>query len=204
MGAKDPRIDDYIAQANDFARPILEHIRKLVHTACPDVRETMKWRFPTFDYKGMLCDMAAFKKHCTFGFWKGTIMNDPHNTLTQTGETAMGHMGKLTSVSDLPDDAIIIDLVKEAMRLNDEGVKVPKRAATQAQELDIPEYFIKAVEGNAEALKTFEGFSYSNKKEYVEWVTGAKTETTRQKRLTTSVEWLSEGKVRNWKYLKNK
>ncbi len=204
MGKKDPRVGGYIENAQPFAKPILEHLRKVVHNACPEVEETMKWRFPHFDYKGMLCNMSAFKNHCTFGFWKGTLLKDDRKLLVKIGDTAMAHFGKITRISDLPDEAILKAYILEAVKLNDENIQTPKPATKKKnakKELEIPAFMLDAIRQNPQALKTFEEFSYSNKKEYVEWITEAKTEKTRDKRLTTTVAWLSEGKVRNWKYL---
>ncbi|HWR82630.1 MAG TPA: YdeI/OmpD-associated family protein [Candidatus Deferrimicrobium sp.] len=201
MGQKDSRVDAYIAKSADFAKPILNHLRKLVHQACPDVAETMKWGFPHFEYKGILCSMAAFKSHCAFGFWKGTLLADD-KVLKQVGETAMGDLGRLTKMSDLPGDRELIRLIKKAKKLNDEGVKLPHAPKANKDELDIPAYFWAAVRKNKRALKTFESFSYSNKKDYVEWVTEAKGEETRRKRLETAVAWMAEGKARNWKYIR--
>lgn len=127
MSRKDPRVDAYIAKAQPFARPILNHIRKTVHAACPEVEETMKWSFPHFDYKGMLCSMASFKQHCAFGFWKAALLKDI-GIPTKSAE-AMGQFGRLTSVSDLPSDTVLAALVKKAASLNDTGVKAPRRKA---------------------------------------------------------------------------
>lgn len=129
MGTNDPRVDAYIAKSAEFARPILEHLRALVHKACPDVQETMKWSFPHFDYKGIVCSMASFKHHCAFGFWKASLMKDPHKILSS--DEAMGHLGKITSLNDLPSDRVMIAYIKEAAALNEAGVKVsrPKPAA---------------------------------------------------------------------------
>jgi len=201
MVKKDKRIDAYIAKAQPFAKPVLNHIRSLVHKACPDAEETMKWSFPHFNYKGtMMCSMASFKQHVAFGFWKASIMKDPKKMLNSS--EAMGHLGRITSVKDLPADNVMIQYIKEAARLNEEGVKLPSKPVKEKKKLVIPDYLIKAISKNKEAKKTFDEFSYSNKKEYVEWITEAKTEDTRNNRLTTAVEWMAEGKVRNWKYLK--
>lgn len=205
MGKKDKRIDAYIEKAQPFARPILTHLRKLIHQGNPEVEETIKWGMPSFDYKGPFCSMASFKQHAVFGFWKGRLIKDPHNFLQERsaqGGEAMGNMGKVSSLKDLPPDKIIIDFVKQAKKLNDEGVKLPARPAKPKTELVIPDYFINALKKNKKALATYENFSYSNKKEYVLWVTEAKTEETRNSRLKTAIEWMSEGKPRNWKYMK--
>jgi uncharacterized protein YdeI (YjbR/CyaY-like superfamily) len=200
MKNTDARIDAYIEKSAEFARPILNHIRNIVHEACPEIEETMKWSMPFFDYKGTVCNMAAFKQHCALGFWKASLMKDPHNILTE-GNEAMGQLGKITRVEDLPPDGILIDYIKEAVRLNEEGVKAPsKPKTTEKKVLVIPEYFVSALEENASASEHFEKFSPSKKKDYVEWISEAKTEDTRNKRLATAIEWIAEGKARNWKY----
>lgn len=203
MKNTDERIDAYIAKSADFAKPILTHLRALVHEACPEIRETWKWSFPHFDYRGIVCSMAAFKQHCSFGFWKASLMKDAGKLLTN-GSEAMGQLGQLKSLADLPPDAALIAYIKEAVELNEKGVKLPPRtvAADAKKELEIPEYLVAALEGSAQAAETFENFSYSNKKEYVEWLAEAKTPDTRAKRLATAIEWMSEGKSRHWKYAK--
>lgn len=200
MGKRDERIDAYIAKSADFAKPILTHLRALVHEACPEIEESWKWSFPNFDYKGIVCSMASFKQHCSFGFWKASLMSDPNKILTQSRE-AMGQMGQLKSLADLPPDAVLIAYIKEAVELNEKGVKIPARAKTgDKKELNVPDYFTTALEANEKATETFENFSYSNKKEYVEWIKEAKTEETKNKRLAAAVEQMAEGKSKNWKY----
>ncbi len=204
MPSNDKRIDAYIAKAQPFAQPLLIHFRNIVHTACPDVQETIKWGFPHFDYKDeMMCSMAAFKQHCAFGFWKASLMKDKSLKAHADSESAMGHFGRVTSFDDLPSDKKLIAYIKEAMKMNDEGIKVEKKpVAKKKKELVIPPYFLAVLTKNKKALAVFTGFSYSNKKEYVEWITDAKSEETRQNRLETAITWISEGKVRHWKYLK--
>jgi uncharacterized protein YdeI (YjbR/CyaY-like superfamily) len=201
MGTKDPRVDAYIEKSAAFARPVLKRLRKVIHAGCPGVEETMKWSFPHFMYGGgILCSMAAFKEHCTFGFWKGSLMKSL--AATKKSDQTMGQYGRMTSLNDLPDDEIIVEQVREAAKLNADGVKVarPKRAAKKP--LKAPAYFTAALKGNPKAFATFQNFRPSHQREYVEWVTEAKTEATRQKRLATAIEWLAEGKSRHWKYEK--
>lgn len=200
MGKKDPRIDAYISKSAPFAQPILKRLRKLVHTGCPDVEESIKWSCPHFMYHGMLCSMAAFNEHCTFGFWKGQLMK----TLGRTKklDQAMGQYGRLTSAADLPEDKTILAQVKEAAQLNADGAKVPRPKPKPQKQLKIPPYFSSALKGNPKAFTTFQHFSPSQQREYVEWITEAKTDATRQKRLATALDWLAEGKRRNWKYEK--
>lgn len=199
MGTRDPRFDQYIARAPEFARPILAHLRELVHAACPEVKETMKWSSPHFDYKGPLCHMAAFKQHCGFGFWKGALVVGEE----VAGDGAAGQFGRLTSVADLPPDDVLAGYVREAMRLNDEGVKSPARAKpAEAKELAVPDDLAAALRGNPAAHAAFEAFSPGKRKEYVEWITEAKSAATRSRRLDTAVEWIAEGKARHWKYEK--
>lgn len=204
MPQYDPRIDAYIEKAADFAKPILTHLRELVHTACPDVEETWKWSFPHFMYKGaILCSMAAFKEHAVFGFWKASLMADTDEVLTLKDRESMGHLGKLQTLKDLPKDTVLKKYIKAAMKLNEDGVKLPpksKPTEKEKKELAVPDYLTKELKKNKAAAKVFNAFSYSNKKEYVEWFEEAKTDETRNKRLVQAVEWMAEGKSRHWKY----
>ncbi|HMN23276.1 MAG TPA: YdeI/OmpD-associated family protein [Ignavibacteriaceae bacterium] len=203
MAQKDSRIDLYISKSADFAKPILIHLRELVHSACPDVQETIKWGFASFDYKGPMCSMAAFKKHCSFGFWKASLMKDKTLIANAESETAMGHYGKITSLEDLPSDKKIIAHIKNAMMLNEKGIKIPpKKLTSTKKEIVVPDYFIKQLIKNKKAFTTFENFSPSHKREYVEWIIEAKTDETKNRRIQTAIEWLSESKPRNWKYMK--
>jgi uncharacterized protein YdeI (YjbR/CyaY-like superfamily) len=195
MASKDPRIDAYIAKAQPFAQPILQRIRKVVHAGCPDVVETIKWSVPAFEYKGPLCGMAGFKAHCLLGFWKSPIMK------TVAKGQKVGEFGRIESIDELPSDAVLIKMVKEAVALNDAGVKVP-RVAKAKKPLTAPPYLLAAIKKNKKAHATYEGFSPSCKREYIEWIADAKTDATRERRLVTAVEWMAEGKVRNWKYVR--
>ena len=197
MPSYDKRIDAYIEKSAEFAQPVMVHLRDLVHKACPEVTETLKWSMPSFEYKGLLCGFAAFKQHCTFGFWKQSLLETdafPKN------KTAMGSFGRITSLKDLPSDKVMVGLIHQAMELNEKGIKVPKKAAAPKKDLVVPEVLKKALSKNQAAKTTFENFPYSCKKEYIEWITEAKTEPTRDKRLASTIEWLAEGKRRNWKY----
>lgn len=198
MPSREPRVDAYIAKSAEFARPILQHLREVVHQGCPDVEETIKWSMPFFVYKKrMFCNMAAFKEHCSFGFWKGNLII-PEGERSEDG---MGHLGKITSLKDLPAKKVLLGYVKKAKQLHDEGVpKAAKPRPKSDRKLEIPAAFLKGLKKNKKAFATFEEFSYSHKKEYVEWFSEAKTEETRQRRLETTVEWLAQGKSRNWKY----
>ncbi|MEO8087286.1 MAG: YdeI/OmpD-associated family protein [Bacteroidota bacterium] len=206
MPTKDKRVDVYITKAQPFAQPVLKKIRELVHKACPDVTETIKWGMPFFEYKGPMFGMAAFKKHCVGGFWKHKLLNDPKNYLSERknqGGTAMGNLGSMTSLKDLPPDNAMINFIKQAAKLNDDGVKVIKKPAVK-KAIVISRELTDALASNKKATVNFENFSPSQKREYAEWITDAKTETTKNKRLKTSVEWISEGKQRLWKYQKKK
>jgi uncharacterized protein YdeI (YjbR/CyaY-like superfamily) len=191
----DKRIDAYIEKSRDFARPILEHLRKLVHKACPDVEETVKWGSPHFDYKGSLAGMAAFKEHCSFGFWKHALLQG-----TELQRTAMGSFGRITSLKDLPKDKEIVSLIHQAMELNEKGIKLPKKPAATKADVVVPRELTSALSKNKTAKAAFEKFSPSHRREYSEWIAEAKTEATRDRRIATAIEWLIEGKSRNWKY----
>lgn len=199
MGKKDKRVDAYIEKAQPFAKPILKHLREMVHKGCPGVEETVKWGMPGFDYKGPFCSMASFNEHAVFGFWKASLMKDAEK-MKDNQQNAMGHAGKIKSVSDLPSDKVLTSWIKEAAKLNDEGVKLPPRKKTEKKDIVVPDYFTKALVKNKKALKVFEGFSPSHKREYLEWITTAKTEETRNKRMNTALEWMAEGKGLNWRY----
>lgn len=197
MGSRDPRIDEYIGRAADFAKPILEYLREIVHAACPEVEETMKWSFPHFEYRGVLCSMAAFKSHCAFGFWKGSLVLDEKSR----SDDAMGQMGRITSIDDLPPRRELMRLVKEAAKLNEQGVKVPRKRVRGAKpEPEVPADLAKALAASRPARAAFEKFAPSHRREYIEWITEAKGEATRERRLQQAVEWIAEGKSRNWKY----
>lgn len=198
-----PKFDEYISKAQPFAQPILKHLRSIVHATCPQVEEKMKWSMPFFDYKGqMMCSMAAFKQHVVFGFWKAPLMHDEKNIFITEGESAaMGQLGRITSLKDLPSDSILKKYIKEAMALNDTGVKWPTGKKTlQTKSIELPDYFATALNKQKKAKATFEKMPPSHQKEYLEWITEAKTELTRQKRISTALEWLTEGKSRNWQY----
>jgi uncharacterized protein YdeI (YjbR/CyaY-like superfamily) len=195
---KDVRIDQYISRSAEFARPVLNHLRKLIHKYCPDVEETMKWSFPHFMYAGeILCSMASFKAHCSFGFWKASLIDE----LKGIDKEAMGHFGRIESIKDLPSEKSFAAMIKKAMKLNEEGIKVQKKKPAPANRtIVIPDYFDTALRKNKKAFKNFEAFSYSHKKEYIEWITDAKQDATRERRMNTALEWIGEGKGKNWKY----
>ncbi len=199
MGTRDPRFDAYIEKSAPFARPILSYIREVVHEGCPEVTEEFKWSSPHFTYKGMMCGMASFKEHCALGFWKGSLIVGDQGKSTD----AMGQFGRITSIDDLPPREELLRYVREARRLNDEGVKAPARKKpAEKKELPVPDDLVAALETNPAAQEHFDAFSPSKRKDYVAWITEAKSEATRKKRLDQAVEWIAEGKSRNWKYEK--
>ncbi len=203
MGKKDPRVDAYIAKSADFAKPILNRLRKLVHAGCPDVEESLKWGHVSFGYREkILSGMAAFKAHASFGFWHQEMEEILAKDGFKTGD-AMGLMGRITSLADLPDDKTMLRYVKTAVSLHDSGVPArPRPAPKPHTPLRAPTSLSVALKKNKKALTTWDGFSYSCRKEYIEWITEAKTDETRDKRLKMAIEWMSEGKSRNWKYLR--
>jgi uncharacterized protein YdeI (YjbR/CyaY-like superfamily) len=191
MPKKDPRVDAYIAKSADFARLILNRIRQLVHAACPDVEETIKWRAPFFVHKGSLIAMPAFKRHCALIFWKGRLfLNKDQKT----------KLRRLTSISELPGDKILTGYIRKAVELNEAGIKTPRPRPKAKKAVVMPDYFQAVLGKNKKALAVFRNFSSSHKREYVEWITEAKREETRTRRIQTAVDWLAKGKSRNWKY----
>ncbi|HTI69268.1 MAG TPA: YdeI/OmpD-associated family protein [Candidatus Limnocylindria bacterium] len=196
----DPRVDAYIAEAAPFAQPILRHLRQLVHQGCPAAKENIKWNHPHFEYGGMFCHFAAFKAHCSFGFWHQEMMA----VIAKDGgksESAMGQFGRIATLEDLPDDRTLLRYIATAAKLNESGKPARPRPAPKPKvELVVPDDLAALLKKNKKAAATWDKFSYSHRKEYLEWITEAKREETRQKRLATTVEWLNEGKGRNWKY----
>lgn len=200
MGERDPRIDAYIAKAEPFARPILERLRALVHEACPDADETIKWGMPFFVSGGAsLCHMAAFKRHAAFGFWRHVeVMGG------ERPAEGMGSFGKLASLDDLPPKRTLATLIKRAAALNASGTKPVRTAAkkTSAPLPEMPADFGEALDRVPAARRTWDDFSPSHRREYLDWILGAKRAETRAKRIAQAVAWLAEGKSRNWKYEK--
>jgi uncharacterized protein YdeI (YjbR/CyaY-like superfamily) len=197
----DPRVDAYVENVAEFARPILRRLRKVVHEACPEAEETLKWRMPTFTYRGkILCGMAAFKQHCTFAFWH----KDMVTVLGPDGDpeqTAMASLGRITSLADLPPDRRLSGYIRKAVSLHESDAPArPRPARAPAAPLPVPADLAAALKRNKTAASHFENFSPSRRKEYIQWISEAKRDETRQKRLATAVEWIAEGKPRNWKY----
>lgn len=207
MGAKDPRVDEYIEKSAPFARPILKRLRKLVHKGCPELAETIKWGMPSFEYKGPFCSMAAFKQHCVFGFWKAALLNEANSGDSAKPAMNWGAHGrdsvpaKITSSDDLPSDAALLRLIRKAAKLNDDDIKIklPRKAR---KPLAMPPEFASALKRVKVAADTFNRFPPSHKRDYIEWIIEAKRDETRQKRIDTAVKWISEGKSRHWKYQK--
>ena len=195
MPKTDPRVDAYLDAAPDFAKPILEHLRSLVHRVCPDVEETLKWRMPTFMHHGILCGMAAFKQHVSFGFWKHALV---------VGEgvprDGMGSFGKVTKLAELPADRVLTAYLRKAMQLNASGTRIVRTPRKRAP-LPVPDDLAAALKKRRKAAAAFEQFSPSCRREYIEWISEAKREETRQRRLAQAIDWIEQGKPRNWKYL---
>lgn len=194
MGTRDPRVDAYIEKSADFAKPILERLREIVHSAVPGAEETIKWGAPYFDYKGPICGMVAFKRHCAFVFWKDSLVVD------NPSDEAMGQLGRIESLEDLPPKRALNAWLKKAVKLNEEGVKAPRTAGPPKPPVEVPADLKKALAKNPRARAAFEAFSASHRREYVEWIEEARREETRRKRLATAIEWMAGGKSRHWKY----
>lgn len=193
--ARDPRVDAYIAKARPFAQSILTHLREPVHMHAPGVEETLKWGVPHFTLNDQnLAGMAAFKEHATFGFWRDEeVTGSPRDT------GAMGSMGRLVSIADLPDDTAMAAMIVKAVALAAEGK--PKRAAPKPKAaLDMPADLGAALKADAAAQAHWDAFSPGKRRDYVEWVIEAKRDETRVKRIATIAQQVAEGKERNWKY----
>jgi len=206
-GTLNPKLDAYIGKAQPFAEPILWHLRELIHKGCPGVEETIKWSRPFFEYKGaLLCNISAFKEHCSFGFWGeeiGAVLCEAK--VVQEG--GMGSLGRITTLEDLPSDKQMLGWIRQAKTFIDQGkytspiaarhkvVKAPKPP------VEVPPEFTAALGKNKAAEKVFAAFSPSCKREYLTWIAEAKRAETREKRIASAVEWIAAGKQRNWKYM---
>lgn len=199
MKHTDPRVEEYINNAQPFARPILKHIRELMHRGCPELQETIKWGMPHFEYHGVIASMAAFKEHAVFGFWKEDLIPGMKQYIKE--KEAMGSWGRITLVDGIPPDEEIIEFVRVAAKLNEQGVKSPKREQKPVV-VNMPDDFMDLISKNKKALETYESFSPSNKRDYADWINDAKSDSTRESRMETAIEWMSEGKPRMWKYMK--
>lgn len=204
----DPKVDAYLGNVQPFALPIMEHLRDLVHKGCPDVQETIKWSRPFFEHRGMiLANMSAFKQHCSFGFWGeeiGAVLREA-GVLSKEG---MGTLGRITSIKDLPSNKQMLLWIRQAAAFIDRGEYTSPISARQKVVKvrkaypEAPSEFTAELKKNSKAATAFEAFSPSCKREYFEWITEAKRRETRDKRIATAVEWIAEGRQRNWKYQK--
>ena len=200
-------VDAYIDRAKPFAIPVLMHLRGLMHKGCPGVEERMKWSMPFFMYKGVnMANMAAFKGHCSFGFWGKEISAVVREALGEKGD-GMGALGKIVGINDLPSDAVMLEWIRQAKGFVDRGEytspmagRAEAKAAKKKAEVEVPAELAVALSKNKKAAAVFAGFSPSCQREYTDWISEAKREETKAKRVAQAVEWIGEGKQRNWKY----
>lgn len=206
MATKNPRTDDYISRAEPFARPILKRLRRVVHKADPGIVEEIKWSFPNFTYKGkIICHMASFKEHCAFGLWFSSKLNDPDNILADSQKKGgMGSVGRIRTLDDIPSEDTLIRFIRDSIKMVEEGVKIKPERSVKDQTIKVPADLIMLLKRSRKASRVFDGFSNTHRKEYIQWIEDAKTGITRKKRLETALEWISEGKPRNWKYMKGR
>jgi uncharacterized protein YdeI (YjbR/CyaY-like superfamily) len=200
-----PAVDAYIDNSEDFAKPILEHWRRLIHENCPNAEEAIKWSLPHFEYNGdNMCVVASYKNHCSFTFLKAELMTDPRLKASKDLKPIQRFLGKISKISDLPPDDEFIAMLKEAMQLNEMGIRIKrdKPEADKPRVLVTPDYLLAALVANPKAKEVFESKSNSFRKEYIVWITDAKTDETRQKRINEALEWIAEGKGRFWKHQK--
>jgi uncharacterized protein YdeI (YjbR/CyaY-like superfamily) len=198
MAATDPRVDAYIAAGADFARPILDHLRALVHRHVPDNEEAIKWGMPFFLHRGRpLCHMAAFRAHVAFGLWRGRDMMG-----TDAASEGMGQFGRVTRMDDLPPEAVFAGLLKEGMARIDAGpaAGAPKARRPVRTPPETPPVLTEAIAANPDAARHWAAFTPAKVRDYVEWISAAKRPETRDRRIAEAVAWITEGKDRNWKY----
>lgn len=203
MAKLNPKVTEYIAKSADFAKPILNHLRELIHSTCPDADEDIKWGTPHYAYKGdHLCMMAGFKNHCSFSLYKAEMMKDKAIQDSIKAGKKFGYMDKVKSIDELPAKKVLLAYIKEAMVINESGVKKARPKTDKPKLVELPDYFAKALKANVKANKVFNEKSNSFRKEYIVWITDAKTDETRQKRMEQSLEWIADEKGRFWQYEK--
>lgn len=196
---KSKAVDAYIANSAAFAQPILKRLRGLMHKACPRIEETMKWGVPHFAYRGIVASMAAFKRHAAFGFWKRRLLPDPDALFKPPAKLGMGGR-RIETMADLPSDAVLVKYIKAAVALNEQGIGEPREIRPRKPPPRAPADLLAALRKNAKARATYDGFPPSKKREYVEWITEARQDATRKRRLADAVAWMAQGKSRHWKY----
>ena len=194
--SRDPRIDAYIAKAQPFARPILEKVRNRVHAVVPDVEEAIKWSMPAYTLGGKIVLItAAFKAHTALNFWRGQELRGE-----AANANAMGQFGKIGSVDELPPDAELDRLISEVAELA-KAAPAPRKAKHDPKPAPgLHPEFAAALAKAPKAKAALDGFPPSAQRDYFEWISEARQDATRQKRIATAVEWLGEGKRRHWKY----
>lgn len=202
MPRKDPRVDAYIRDAAPFARPVLRHLRGLVHEGAPGIEETLKWRVPHFVQDGIVCGMAAFKSHCAFWFWRGREVVGAK--ATGRGDAMGRQFGRITRVDELPPRATLLGWVRKAVDLNASGPAPRPVLRKRPRPVVLPKALSDALARNAAARAAFEAMSPSQRRDYAEWIADAKRDETRERRVHTAIEWIAAGKPRNWKYMKNR
>ena len=193
-------ITDYIDSKDTFAKDIMEHLRRVIHQASPNLKEAIKWKHPCFEEQGLVCAIAAFKKHVNLSFFKGKKINDSYDIFADSNNNEVASL-TFTTIAEIPDDKILIDYIQQAIAINATEKKTPKKSVKKDKtDLIIPEDLKEQLSQNQEANNVFHQFSYSKQKDYIEWITSAKREATRKSRLATAIEWIAEGKSRHWKY----
>lgn len=197
------KVNDYITKSESFAKPILEHLRQVIHDTCPEVQEDIKWGIPHYTYKGdHLLMLAGFKNHCSFSIYKAEFLKDKEIVESIKAGKKFGYMDKLKSISELPSKKVLVSLIKEAMIINEQGIKKVIAVSDKPKVIETPDYLVKAINANKKAKAVWESKSDAFRKDYLVWIVDAKTDVTRQKRIEQTLEWVTEGKGRFWQYEK--
>jgi uncharacterized protein YdeI (YjbR/CyaY-like superfamily) len=197
MAKRNSKVDAYITKARPFAKPILKRLRTIIHKGCPQVTEEIKWGAPFYLYQNrVLCATMAFKAHCAIIFWKAALISKKKG---KKAKDEMKRWRRISILEELPSEQDLLAYIKLAMHFNEPTTKLPPREKRSAP-VKVPNDLMYALRANPKALATFEAFTPTRKKDYVYWINGAKTEETRERRLETAIDWMSEGKSRNWKY----
>lgn len=195
MNEASENITAYIEKATPEFKEVMIALRSVLNNPNFDIKEDWKWGAPNFNNEGMICWLAHFRNHVGMNFFKGTLIKDKYNLFTHYREEKGNRQLKFSDINQIIPEQIEY-YIEEAIKLNQENIKVVKKEIDTSLPLDLE----TELNNNPKAKMFFESLAPSYKRDYIEWIEEAKREATRTKRLATTMEWLSEGKKKNWKY----
>jgi hypothetical protein len=187
------QINQYMAELPEWQRRMLVRLRQLIHEAAPEVEEAWRWDKPHFDNAGIMVGLCAFKEHVAVWFHKGALLKDTKKLFEATARTEeKGMRAYKLHEGDKINEAAFLDLVKQAVAVNDKGTKLREAKPTK-KALVVPEDLEQVLRKDPTAWANWEAFPVGHRRAYVEWVTDARQEETRKRRIAQSLEKIREG-----------